>query len=273
MLPASTGGKEITTVKRVTVFAYGVASYAVFFATFLYAVGFIGNFGVPKTIDGERQVPLIQAMLTNMGLLGLFAVQHSVMARRWFKRAWTRIVPEPAERSTYVLLSSLCLIAMFYFWEPMGGPIWSVENPTARLALMAIFFLGFAIVLVSTFLINHFDLFGLRQVYLYLRGRRYTTLQFRTPAFYRYVRHPLYFGWLLAFWAAPDMTAAHLLFALLTTAYIFMAIQWEERDLVRDHGELYRQYRRTTPMILPRLKGESQTPVTPPQVGVGNAAS
>jgi protein-S-isoprenylcysteine O-methyltransferase Ste14 len=219
-------------VKRVTVFAYGVACYAVFLGTYLYAVGFLGNFGVPKSIDGERQVSLAQAILTNVGLLSLFAVQHSVMARRWFKDAWIRIVPPSAERSTYVLF------------------------------------------LVSTFLINHFDLFGLRQVWLYLRKQRYTPLPFRTPAFYRHVRHPLYFGWLLAFWAAPDMTAAHLLFALMTTGYIFTAIQFEERDLVRDHGEQYRQYRRSTPMILPKLGGESRPEAkTPSQIGLSDATS
>jgi methanethiol S-methyltransferase len=252
--------KRRINVKRVTIFAYGVASYAVFLVTFLYAIGFLGNFAVPKSIDSGRETSLPMAILTNAALLGIFAMQHSIMARKWFKRAWTQIVPEPAERSTYVLFSSVCMIAMFYFWEPMGGVIWEVTHPAARMAIQAVFFLGFAIVLVSTFLINHFDLFGLRQVYLYLRNTRYTPLRFNTPMFYRYVRHPLYFGWLLAFWAAPTMTAAHLLFALATTAYIFIAIQFEERDLVRDHGELYRRYKQKTPMIVPLGKAPASRP-------------
>jgi len=260
-------------MKRVTIFAYGVASYVIFLATFLYAMGFIGNFGVPKSIDSGREVPLAQAILTNAALLGIFAVQHSVMARKWFKRAWTRIVPEPAERSTYVLFSSLCLIAMFYFWEPMGGVIWNVENAAGRMALQGVFFLGFGIVLVSTFLINHFDLFGLRQVYLYLAGRRYTALKFRTPMLYQHVRHPLYLGWLLAFWAAPTMTAAHLLFALATTIYIFIAIQFEEHDLVRDHGEVYRRYKQSTPMIIPVKAPPSKRTAGPTPSRVGTAAA
>ncbi len=237
-------------LSRITAFWYGVVCYLVFFATFLYAVGFIGNFGVPKSIDSGPQVPIFLALTINLALLGLFAVQHSVMARPWFKSAWTRIVPVPVERSTYVLLSSLALILMFWKWQPMGGVIWNVANASGRLTLNALFAVGWLTVLAATFLINHFDLFGLRQVWLHLRGRPYTQLEFRTPGLYRYVRHPLYVGWLLVFWSAPVMTSAHLVFAIATTAYILIAIQFEERDLVRLHAE-YAEYRRRVPMILP----------------------
>jgi len=235
---------------RAAVFLYGVACYLVFLATFLYAVGFIGNIGVPKSIDSGAEAPFIAALAINLALLGLFAVQHSVMARPWFKAAWTRIVPTPVERSTYVLLSSCALVLLFWKWEPMGGLIWNVQSATGRLALEALYGFGWLTVLISTCLINHFDLFGLRQVWLHMRGQAYTPLGFRTPGPYRYVRHPLYVGWLLVFWSAPVMTSAHLVFAIATTAYILIAIQFEERDLIRIHGE-YAEYRRRVPMILP----------------------
>jgi protein-S-isoprenylcysteine O-methyltransferase Ste14 len=248
-------------LKRAIVFVYGVVSYAVFFATFLYAVGFIGNLVVPKSMDSAAQTPFLQALGIDLLLLGLFAVQHSVMARPWFKRAWTKIVPEPAERSTYVLFSSLALIALFAFWQPLGGVVWKIESAAGRMLMYNIFGLGFALVLVSTFLINHFDLFGLRQVWLYLQGKPYTHLQFRTPLFYKYVRHPLYVGWFLAFWATPTMTATHLLFAIMTSTYILMAIRWEEKDLIVAHGERYARYRESVPMIIPSAKGyESSSP-------------
>ncbi len=235
---------------RITVFLYGVACYLVFLATFVYAIGFLGNFGVPKSIDSGPQSGFAAALTINLALLGLFAVQHSVMARPWFKAAWTRIVPTPAERSTYVLFSSLALVVLFWGWQPMGGVIWKVDNDFGRLALDALYALGWLTVLATTFLINHFDLFGLRQVWVHLRGRAYTDIGFRTPGPYRIVRHPLYVGWLLVFWSAPVMTAAHLVFAVATTAYILIAIQFEERDLVRFHEE-YAEYRRRVPMILP----------------------
>ena len=238
-------------VKRIAILSYGVACYLVFLATFLYAIGFLGNMGVPKSIDAVKTMPIGRALLTNLGLLGLFAVQHSVMARQWFKERWTRIVPKPAERSTYVLLSSIALILLFWLWQPMGMVIWDVKNTIARTLLMDSYKFGWALVFASTLLIDHFDLFGLRQVYLYFRGIPYTHSTFRTPLFYKFVRHPLYLGWLTVFWSAPTMTAAHLLFAIATTGYIFIAIQFEERDLVRFHGAAYENYRKNVPMILP----------------------
>ena len=241
-------------LKRVLFFAYGSVSYLIFLGTFLYALCFVGNFGVPRTLDGPASGPLALAFAIDAGLLALFAAQHSVMARKWFKDWWTRIVPPPLERSTYVLFSSLALILLFRQWRPLGGVVWSVEEPAGRLVLRALFAFGWGLVLASTFLINHFDLFGLRQVWLHLRGRPYTTLQFKTPAMYRVVRHPLYVGWFFAFWATPTMTLAHLLFAAATTAYILLAIQFEERDLIREHGAAYEEYRRSVPMLVPSLR-------------------
>jgi protein-S-isoprenylcysteine O-methyltransferase Ste14 len=240
---------------RITAFTYGVVCYLAFLATFLYAIGFIGNFAVPKSIDSGRQVTLSVALAIDLALLGLFALQHSIMARQWFKAAWTRVVPSSVERSTYVLFSSLALLVLFWKWQPIGGVIWNVENVSGRVALLAMYALGWTIVLVATFLINHFDLFGLRQVWLHLRGHAYTPLKFRTPVLYRIVRHPLYVGWLLVFWSAPRMTLAHLVFAVATTGYILIAIQFEERDLVRTHGE-YEEYRRSVPMLLPFRKSQ-----------------
>jgi protein-S-isoprenylcysteine O-methyltransferase Ste14 len=237
--------------KRIAFFVYGSLSYLIFLETFLYAVGFVGNFGVPRTLDGAAEGPLRVAFGVDAGLLALFAVQHSVMARRWFKEWWTRAVPKPLERSTYVLFSSLALALLFWQWRPLGGVVWSVEDPYVTLALRGLFAFGWGLVLVSTFLINHFDLFGLRQVWLYLLGRPYTALRLGTPALYRVVRHPLYVGWLFAFWATPTMTLAHLLFSVATTAYILLAIQFEERDLSREHGEAYEEYRRAVPMLVP----------------------
>jgi protein-S-isoprenylcysteine O-methyltransferase Ste14 len=238
-------------LKRIGTFIYGTINYLIFFGTFLYAIGFIGNLIVPKSIDSGRTGPLSEALLIDAGLLMLFAVQHSLMARPFFKRAWMRIVPKPAERSTYVLLSSLALLLMFWQWRPIGGAIWSVEQPALRMLLYTLFATGWALVLMSTFLINHFDLFGLRQVFLYLLGRPYTQLKFGTPILYRHVRHPLYLGWLFAFWSTPTMTVAHLVFAIATTAYIFVAIQLEEKDLEDAYGDDYRRYKKTVPMIIP----------------------
>jgi methanethiol S-methyltransferase len=249
---------------RITAFLYGVVCYLAFFATFLYAIGFIGNFGVPKSMDSGPHRPFTYALAVNAALLGLFAVQHSVMARPWFKRAWTRLVPPPVERSTYVLFSSVALLLLFWQWQPMGRVIWSVDSAAGQLFLQAVYATGWITVLVSTFLINHFDLFGLRQVWLYLRGTPYTPLRFRTPGLYRIVRHPLYVGWLLVFWSAPLMTVAHLVFAIATTAYILLAIQFEERDLMQFHVE-YAEYRRRVPMMLPLGASNRRASVKVPQ--------
>lgn len=237
--------------KQIGFFIYGVVSYFIFFGTFLYSIGFIGNFWVPTTLDAPLSGPLATAIAVNVVLLAVFAVQHSVMARKWFKEWWTQIVPKPIERSTYVLFSSLALILLFWQWRPMGGVVWSVENPVGVAVLYTLFGSGWTLVLVSTFLINHFDLFGLRQVWLYLIGREVQPLKFTTPGFYKLVRHPLYLGWFFAFWATPTMTFAHLLFSISTTAYILLAIQLEERDLAREHGERYEAYRQSVPMLLP----------------------
>lgn len=251
--------------KRILFFAYGVFSYAIFLGTFLYAIGFIGGFGVPRTLDGPSTGPLLISFIIDAGLLTLFAVQHSVMARKWFKEWWTRIVPKPIERSTYVLFSSVALILLFTFWRPLGGVIWSIEDTTVRFVLRALFAFGWGLVLVSTFLINHFDLFGLRQVWRYLLNKPEGGMSFMTPGPYRFVRHPLYVGWLFAFWMTPLMTSAHLLFSIATTAYILIAIQLEERDLVREHGERYEEYRRSVPMLVPSMrKRESKQAVGMP---------
>jgi protein-S-isoprenylcysteine O-methyltransferase Ste14 len=241
-------------MKRIAFFLYGAVCYLIFFATFLYAIGFIGNFAVPRAIDGRPTMPVGPAVAIDAALLTLFAVQHSLMARRWFKRWWTRIVPQPLERSTYVLFSSLALIVLFSLWQPIGGVVWSVEDPVGRLVLLSLFAFGWGLVLVSTFLINHFDLFGVRQVWLYLLGRPYTALPFATPGPYRIVRHPLYVGWFFAFWMTPTMTIAHLLFSVATATYILLAIQFEERDLVHHHGDAYLRYRRSVPMLVPNLR-------------------
>jgi methanethiol S-methyltransferase len=241
-------------LKRILFFAYGTFSYLIFLGTFLYAIGFIGNFGVPRTLDGAVTGPLAISLAIDVLLLTLFAVQHSVMARKWFKEWWTRIVPKPLERSTYVLFSSIALILLFALWRPLGGVIWSVEDPAGRFVLRGLFAFGWGLVLASTFLINHFDLFGLRQVWRHLLGQPESGLRFTTPGPYKLVRHPLYVGWLFAFWMTPVMTAAHLLFSIATTAYILLAIRFEERDLVREHGETYEEYRRAVPMLVPSLR-------------------
>jgi methanethiol S-methyltransferase len=242
---------------------YGVVVYAFFFATFLYAIGFAGNLLVPTSIDVGIAAPVAEAVIVNLLLLAFFAVQHSVMARRGFKRWWTKIVPEPIERSTYVLAASLALALLLWQWRPIAQPVvWSVSHPAAVIAIWVAFALGWAVLLISTFLINHFELFGLRQVFAHARGRPIAAQQFRTPGFYRHVRHPIYLGFLLGFWATPRMTLGHLMFAIGTSGYILVGIWFEERDLVAQFGQRYRTYREQVGMLWPRLRGTRQGPAS-----------
>ena len=247
---------------RVLMLAYGAVSYLFFFVAFLYAIGFVGNVVVPKSMDSVATDPWATALLIDLALLSLFAVQHSVMARQGFKRLLTRVVPAAAERSTYVLASSLALLLLFWQWRPLGGTVWDVQHEVARGVLYAGFAFGWGLVFVATIVINHFDLFGLRQTWRAFRGQEQQELRFATPFLYRIVRHPLYVGWFFAFWSTPTMTMTHLLFAVMTTAYILVAIQLEERDLLRAHPE-YAEYRRRVPMLVPawRQRGAAADPV------------
>ena len=240
-------------MKRFAIFAYGLVNYVIFLGVFLYFIGFLGNLLVPRAIDAEPTEPFWQAAAVNLALILVFGLQHSVMARPAFKQWWTLFVPHEAERSTYVLFTNLALILLFWQWRPMGVVIWNVTDPIGRGLLYGLYALGWLTVLVTTFLINHFDLFGLRQSWLALLGKPYTHLGFKTPGPYRLVRHPLYVGWLLAFWATPTMTIGHLVFALGMTVYILVAIGFEERDLADFHGPAYEHYRKTVPMLVPRL--------------------
>jgi protein-S-isoprenylcysteine O-methyltransferase Ste14 len=233
------------------IFIYGAACYALFVGTFLYAIGFVEDLLVPKSIDSGSGGPVGTAILVNTALLSLFVVQHTIMARPAFKRWWTRTIPRPAERSTFVLATCLVLILMFWQWRPIEGHLWHIEHTAGRLLLYGLSFAGFGLVLYSSFLIDHFDLFGLRQVLLHLRGQPYRHVPFKTTWLYRLMRNPLMLGFLVAFWATPDMTWGHFLFAALTTGYIFMGVWFEERDLARHLGEPYREYRAHTPMLLP----------------------
>ncbi|OBK64641.1 hypothetical protein A5653_22890 [Mycobacterium colombiense] len=254
-------------MKRYLTVGYGAAAYLLFLAVFLYLVAFVGNFWVPRTVDHGISAPIGQAVLVNMLLLGLFGLQHSVMARPGFKARWTRLVPPSIERSTYVMLSNVVLVLLYWQWRTMPAVIWDVELPAGRLALWTLFGLGWVIALASTFMINHFDLFGLRQVYLAARAKPYTDLEFHVRFFYRLVRHPLMLGFIIAFWAAPTMTAGHLLFSIVMTGYILVATRIEERDLVAALGDDYRNYRREVPALLPlgrRPRGGPSRPADAP---------
>jgi methanethiol S-methyltransferase len=259
MLSQTQGGFAM--LKRLLFFVYGVSAYLIFLVTFLYAIAFVGGFTVPTQLDGPSQGPIAAALAIDAILLSVFALQHSIMARKWFKERWTQIIPWAIERSTFVLCASAALLLLFWQWRPVGIPVWTIENYFARAALWTLFAAGWGTVLVMTFLINHFDLFGLRQVWLLLMGKPYTPVSFRTPLPYRIIRHPLYFGFLLAFWMTPHMTLAHLVFALATTAYIVLAIQFEESDLLSEHGAAYAEYRRKVPMLLPAMR-RSAPPLT-----------
>jgi protein-S-isoprenylcysteine O-methyltransferase Ste14 len=248
---------------------YGLVAYLSFFVVILYSIGFLGNVLVPKSVDGPATVPVVEAILINGGILALFAIQHTIMARKWFKDWITKIIPPAAERSTFVLFASLILAALYWKWEPIEGTIWSLDGIWATLMLV-LFWVGWGILFLSSFLINHFDLFGLRQVYLNLTKKEYTGPEFRVPSLYKMVRHPLYFGLILGMWATPVMSAGHLFFAVMATGYIFVGVRFEERDLIRIHGQNYLKYQKEVPMIIPLPKsgkGGERTPEPRPSEG------
>jgi protein-S-isoprenylcysteine O-methyltransferase Ste14 len=253
-------------MKRFLIVGYGVAAYLLFLAVFLYLVAFLGNFWVPRTVDHGLSAPIGQAVLVNIVLLALFAVQHSIMARPSFKAWWTRLVPASIERSTYVMLSNVVLVLLYWQWRTMPAVVWDVRLPAARLVLWTLFCLGWAIALAATFMVSHFDLFGLRQVFLAWRGKPYTHIGFHARMLYRLVRHPLMLGFVIVFWAVPTMTAGHLLFSVAMTGYILVATHLEEHDLVEALGEQYRDYRRRVPMLLPLGRRPRREPTQPAEL-------
>ena len=238
-------------------FLYGVVCYLVFFVVFIYMIGFVGDLFVPKSIDTGTETSAVQSVMVNVALLGLFAIQHTIMARPAFKNWLTKIIPEQVERSTFVLASSLILALLYWQWRPMLGVVWSVDNPTGKAILLGLFWLGWGTVLFSSFIINHFDLFGLRQVWFHLTNREYQHLEFQAKSLYRLVRHPLMLGIVIGSWATPHMTTGHLVFAITATVYILIGIRFEERDLARFHGEDYVNYQHRVPMLLPFMKKRS----------------
>ncbi len=239
---------------RIISFLYGVLAHLGFLVAFMYLIGFLGNFVVPKSIDSGQAGPVGQALLINVILIAIFGIPHSVMARPGFKQWWTKVVPQHIERSTYVMISNLLVALLMWQWQPMVGVIWNVEHPVGASVLWGLFGIGWVMIVLTSFVINHFDLFGLRQVYLHLRGMEYTPLEFKAKWIYQYIRHPLMLGWIIAFWSTPQMSAGHLVFAVGTTVYILIAIQFEERDLVKYHGEDYENYRRKVSMLIPLKK-------------------
>jgi protein-S-isoprenylcysteine O-methyltransferase Ste14 len=263
-----TATREHQVMNRFLAVGYGAVSYLAFLAAFLYAIGFVGNIAVPRSIDHATAAPVGQAVAVNVLLLGLFAVQHSLMARPAFKRWWTRFVPDCVERSTYVVAASMALFVVYWQWRTMPTVIWHVSSPVGRLALWSVFWFGWVTVVAATFMISHFELFGLRQVYLAWRREPASNTGFRASLLYRVVRHPLMLGFIIAFWAAPTMTAGHLLFAIGTTGYILIALRLEERDLTAALGDQYRQYRRDVPMLLPRPRLRTRQPLQPPSVRI-----
>jgi protein-S-isoprenylcysteine O-methyltransferase Ste14 len=258
-IPSDMAVVSVPLSRRLLGALYGIVCYAIFLGTFLYAIGFVSNLVVPKSIDSGNRVSLVESLSVNLLLLGLFAVQHSVMARPAFKRWWTRFVPAPVERSTYVLMSSLLLAFLFWQWRPLPSAVWEAEQPVIAATLWGVFLVGWLMVLISTFLIDHFDLFGLRQVYLYTTGKFYSPPPFRTPALYGIVRHPIMLGFVIAFWATPIMTWGHLLFAGMTTAYIIVGIRLEERDMRSAFGSAYEKYREQVSMIVPWIRSQDDS--------------